>query len=262
MRVTILGSGQDGGLPQFGAEHANDDAARDGTLMERTSSSVLVETRGVSILLDVGPDARGQWWRRVGAPDAIALTHAHIGHYAGLVHFGREVLNASGIRCHVTPAMGGFIEQNEPWRQLVDLGTIELDTANPYRSQEYTLRLIHVPHRSEHSDTVAISIDDRVLYLPDIDGWDEWPLAESVIASHELALLDATFWSDGELARQGDVPHPPVVETMERFAHLDTEIVLTHLNHTNPLVDPTSDASATVAALGWRIAHDGLILEL
>lgn len=262
MRVTILGSGQDGGLPQFGAGHPNDSEARSGTLLERTSSSVLVEVQGVSILLDIGPDARSQWWRRIGAPDAIALTHAHIGHYAGLVHLGREVMGASGTRCHMTAAMRAFLERNQPWRQLIDLGNIEPDTTNPYRSREYTVRLIDVPHRSEHSDTVAISVDDRVLYLPDIDDWGAWPLAESVIGAHELALLDGTFWSSGELGRQGDVPHPPAVETMERFSHLDTTIVLTHLNHTNPLVDPTSDASAAVARIGWTVAQDGLVLEL
>ena len=262
MRVTILGSGQDGGIPQFGAVHPNDAEARSGTLLERTASSVLVEVRGVSILLDIGPDARSQWWRRVRAPDAIALTHAHIGHYVGLVNLGREVMNASEVRCHMTRAMAAFLERNQPWRQLIELGNIEPETANPYWGREYTLRLIDVPHRGEHSDTVAISIDGRVLYLPDIDDWEEWPLAESVIAGHELALLDATFWSRGDLERQGTVPHPPVVETMERFAHLDTEIVLTHLNHTNPLVDPTSDAAATVNGIGWRVAHDGLVLEL
>ncbi len=262
MRVTILGSGQDGGTPQFGADHPNDIEARSGTLLERTSSSALVEVRGVSVLLDIGPDARSQWWRRIGAPDAVALTHAHIGHYVGLVNLGREVMNASAVRCHVTHSMQAFLNGNQPWRQLVDLGNIELNTANPYRSQEYALRLIDVPHRNEYSDTVAISIDDRVLYLPDIDDWASWPLAESVIAGHELALLDATFWSRGELERQSAVPHPPVVETIERFAHLDTEIVLTHLNHTNPLVDPTSDASASVNDIGWRVAHDGLVLEL
>ena len=263
MRVTILGSGQDGGLPQFCADHPQDSDARAGTLLERSASSVLVEVRGASILLDIGPDARAQWWSRIGAPDAIAITHAHMGHYTGLVHLGRESLSADGIRCHLTRSMLSFLEQNQPWRRLIELGNIEPELANPYRCEQYTMRLIPVPHRAEHTDTVALSIDGQVLYLPDIDSWDEWPLAESVIASHELALLDATFWSADELpGRLSDVPHPPVVETIERFAHLDTSIVLTHLNHTNPLVDPTSDPSRTVSDLGWRIARDGLTIDL
>ena len=180
-----------------------------------------------------------------------------------MLALGREVANAPGVRCHMTQSMLGFLERNEPWRSLLQAGNVDPTLTNPYRCDEYELRLIQVPHRAEHTDTVAISIDGRLLYLPDIDDWDLWPLAESVIASHEIAFLDATFWSDGELPeRRSTVPHPAAEDTLERFRHLDVDVVLTHLNHTNPLVDPTSGPSREVAEAGWSVAHDGLVVVL
>ena len=264
MRITVLGSGQDGGFPQFGATHPNDVRARTGELLDRTAPSVLVETGGVRLLLDASPDLRIQWRDRAELPDAIALTHAHIGHYTGLIHFGREVANAAGVTCHLTPRMLEFLKANQPWRQLLDLGNIAPETTNPFVSDAYNLELIQVPHRAEHSDTVAISVDSRLLYLPDIDSWDLWPQAEAEIARHEIAFLDATFWSEDELSdrQRSEVPHPFVTETRDRFAHLDTKIVLTHLNHSNPLVDPISPESTQIADLGWTVARDGLTTNL
>lgn len=264
MRITVLGSGQDGGLPQFASRHPHDQSAVSGTLPTRTASSLLVEDSNVRILLDASPDLRSQWAGRHGAPDAIALTHGHIGHYAGLVHFGREVANTSRIRCHMTESMRTFLMGNQPWRQLFDLENLSAETTNPFACDSYRIELIRVPHRAEHTDTVAISVDGRVLYLPDIDSWEEWNDAQSVVDNHEIAFLDASFWSRDELEGRtvDDVPHPLVTETIEKFGSSNARIILTHLNHTNPLVDPSSQATATVADLGWTVAHDGLTIEL
>ena len=264
MKVTVLGSGQDGGLPQFAAPHPNDLSAVAGTLPWRSASSLLVETSGIRILLDASPDLRTQWAGRTAPPDAIALTHGHIGHYAGLVHFGREVANTSDIVCHLTDSMYAFLMGNQPWRQLFELGNLRAETTHPYVCDEYRIDLIDVPHRAEHTDTVAISVDGRLLYLPDIDSWEPWSDARSVIDSHEIAFLDASFWSRDELAGRSvsDVPHPLVSETVEQFASTDTKVVLTHLNHTNPLVSSSGAPSALVADLGWVVASDGLVVEL
>ena len=193
MKITVLGSGQDGGLPQFASPHPHDGSAVAGTIPWRSASSLLVETSGNQILLDASPDLRTQWAGRTNPPDAVALTHGHIGHYAGLVHFGREVANTSGVKCHLTESMHAFLMANQPWRQLFDLGNLRAETANPYVCDDYRVDLIDVPHRAEHTDTVAVSIDGRLLYLPDIDSWESWVDARSVIDSHEIAFLDASF---------------------------------------------------------------------
>jgi ribonuclease BN (tRNA processing enzyme) len=56
----------------------------------------------------------------------ILLTHAHIGHYTGLIHLGREVLGTKSVPVYTMPKMKNYLESNGPWSQLVKLKNIEL----------------------------------------------------------------------------------------------------------------------------------------
>ena len=121
-----------------------------------------------------------------------------------------------------------------------------------------------MPHRGEFSDTVAVSIGRRALWLPDVDSWEAWPSAVEVVAGHAVAFLDATFWSPDEIPGRsiGDFPHPLVRETINKFAEVGTRVVLTHLNHTNPLCDPSSAENRIVHEAGFEVAFDGMTIEL
>jgi len=262
MRVTVLGSGQDGGLPQAAAVSDLDAEARTGGIPERTGPSLLVEDHGKTLLCDVSPDFRLQWWNRTAPPDAIALTHAHIGHYAGLVHFGTEAMAAESVPVHASQRMFDFLKTNAPWSALVADGRIV--PAGRAGWAGHGIDLIPIPHREDFSDTVAVSVGGRVLWLPDIDDWDRWPDATAVVGSHEVAFLDATFWSADEIPGRSieGIAHPLVPDTLERFSDLSTKIVLTHLNHTNPVSDPASPESAIVGDAGFAVAVDGMSFEL
>lgn len=261
MKVTVLGSGQDGGLPQIGSAHPNDIAARGGEIPERTASSLLVELADSSrLVLDVSPDFRVQWWPFEGLPDAVALTHAHMGHYAGLVHLGTEAGDAHGTPCFVTASMAAHLRVNHPWSRLVSLGSLDLRIGLVHEWQGHDIELIPVPHREEFTDTVGVSINGQLLYLPDIDDWNEWPEAAETIGRHRIAFVDGTFWSDNEVPGRNieDIPHPLVPDTLQLVENLETRVILTHLNHTNPLCDPTSPETEYVLERGVEIAHDGL----
>jgi len=278
----VLGSAQDGGLPQFGAHTWLDEAARSGSIPRRWSSSVaVVEDDGRVLLLDVGPDLKAHEEvlfthpaarRRTAASpiDGVVITHAHVGHYAGLLHFGREAHAATGMPCWVTEEMAGFLENEAPWSMAVQQGHLELRPQSPpaafFPWRDLEVVLIPVPHRQEASDTVAISVNGSVLYLPDIDSWDEWPEAEDVIAAHSAAFLDATFWGPDEIPNRdlSEIRHPFVPDTLERFGHLAVtrRLILTHLNHTNPICDPGSDEHAAVLAAGFEVAQEGLTISL
>ena len=100
---------------------------------------------------------------------------------------------------------------------------------------------------------VGYRIDGPVrsaLYLPDIDSWEEWDAMgvrlEEVLATVDVAFLDATFFADGEIPGRdmSGFPHPFIRTTMNRLAPLPAteraKVVFIHLNHTNPALDPTS----------------------
>lgn len=261
--VTVLGSGQDGGVPQLLAGHRNDTLARDLAIPHRLASSALVETEGTRLLLDASPDLRHQL---DGPVDAVVLTHGHMGHYAGLVHFGKEAAATRRLPLVGSPRMLAFLDANEPWAALFRDGHLRPVPVEPGASTvvgNVEVGLVPVPHRAEFTDTVAISVAGA-LYLPDLDAWDAWPGHHAVVASHDLALLDASFWSSDEVPGRdlADIPHPLVPDTIERFADLSDRVVLTHLNHTNPLCDPASPESAQVRDRGFRVARDGDRYEL
>jgi pyrroloquinoline quinone biosynthesis protein B len=273
--ILVLGSGQDGGSPQLG--HTS------GVGPNRTASSVaVISPDGAIVLLDASPDIRQQTISLMTSEvfptdrstpfDAVALTHAHMGHYAGLVHLGNESGDAKGVSLLATGKMHTFLRSNQPWRMLYQRGNVVPDTfgLGAIRIDErMTIDALAVPHRAEFTDTVAISvrIDDApwFMYLPDIDAWADWPGAEAAISEHALCLLDATFSDPDELPGRSiaDIKHPLVTDTVERFSHLtgSTQIVLGHINHSNSLADIESEIAVRTRAAGFAVAHDGLVLS-
>ena len=63
-------------------------------------------------------------------PESIYITHAHIGHYTGLMYFGREALGAKDLMVRVLPRMSNFLQNNGPWSQLVDINNIKIKEIN------------------------------------------------------------------------------------------------------------------------------------
>jgi len=283
LTVYILGSGQDGGLPQFGSRMVADMAARVDPLAVRLGPSICVlDDDGRCFLVDVSPDIKEQENRLLAVPayarragvnpfDGVLLTHAHMGHYAGLVHFGREAANCRSLPVYCTEKMASFLAANAPWEQLVSLGNIELRPTGlsvppiqPWPG--LSIRAIPVPHRGEYTDTVGISINEKLLYVPDIDNWDAWPAAREEVAKHEVCLLDATFYSREELPGRDlrEISHPFIADTLEKFKDLaqSRRIILTHFNHSNPVCDPGSKEARSVQAAGFQLAQEMMAIEL
>jgi pyrroloquinoline quinone biosynthesis protein B len=96
-----------------------------------------------------------------------------------------------------------------------------------------------------------------LLYLPDIDAWQQWLDAEETLAGVDVALVDASFYSREELGGRAPVAHPLVTDTLQRFADLPCELILTHLNHTNPVLDEGSAAHTAVLTAGVSVAYTG-----
>ncbi len=268
--LIVLGSGQDGGTPQVGS-------AGDTTPERSASCLAVVDPAGGVHLFDASPDLRSQYRslaRRLGARPEIRgvfLTHGHMGHYAGLVHFGKEAAATEHLPLYATRSMLAFLEGNQPWASLFTDGHLTAHPigADPIDVAGMAVRAIAVPHRGEFTDTVAFSvaIEGRpwFLYLPDIDSWHAWPEAERVIGAHDIALLDATFSQPDELPGRDmeAIAHPLVGDTVSRFGHLvdDTRVILTHINHSNPLGRPDADVTRLVLERGFEVAHDTMVID-
>jgi pyrroloquinoline quinone biosynthesis protein B len=248
------------------------EARRDPSKRRLVASLGLIDpAAGKRFMIDATPDFPEQVDRLGGLPDAILLTHAHIGHYLGLAQLGREVLGAKRLPVYCTPSMARFLRENGPWKRLVALKNIEIREIASDVEFELTPSLrataIPVPHRDEDSDTVAYLVSGpsrRLLWLPDIDKWEKWNrrIEEIVRASSLLAFVDGTFFSADEIPGRSirDIPHPLVPETVARFGGtppaLPARVFFVHLNHTNRLYWYPS-ARRDLERKGFGIAQEG-----
>lgn len=209
-------------------------------------------------------------------PDGIFLTHAHIGHYTGLMYLGKEAMNADGVPVFAMPKMKAFLEQNGPWSQLVKTENISIREMTDMKEVELTSNLIvipfTVPHRDEYSETVGFKIvspNKSVLFIPDIDKWEKWEKSIiDEIAKVDYVFVDATFYNGQEINNRNisEVPHPAIVESMKLFKDLPIEeknkVNFIHFNHTNPALVSDSKQSQLIVKNGFKIARIHDVIEL
>ena len=206
----------------------------------------------------------------------IFLTHAHIGHYTGLMHLGREVFSADQIPTYVMPRMASFLSENGPWDNLVKNKNIDLkimeDGTSISLSPSLQVTPLLVPHRDEYSETVGFIITgakNKVLFIPDIDKWGKWSTnIIDVIAQVDYAFLDGTFYRNGEIwgRDMSEIPHPFISESMSLFDTLaqgeKEKIHFIHLNHTNPLLNKKSEEYLDFSKTHYKLAEEGMTLKL
>jgi pyrroloquinoline quinone biosynthesis protein B len=221
----------------------------------------------------------GEGFRRRAAArrpfDGVFLTHAHMGHYLGLAHLGREALGTAPTACYCTKRMAAFLRSNGPWSLMVDEGRLVLDPLeyDTWRrvSAALEVKAIPVPHREEYSDTVGFVFRGprrSLLYLPDIDRWASWSRRiEDVVREVDIALLDGSFYSADEVPGRPleQIPHPLIPDSMSRLStavRAGHEVVFTHMNNSNPVLDDGGPAARAVLDAGFGIATEGTTLPL
>jgi pyrroloquinoline quinone biosynthesis protein B len=284
VELVVLGVGQDGGAPQLG--NSADPAWEDPSLRRLATSVAIVDReRGERVLFEATPDIREQLWRldqvmpveaRPGL-DGVFLTHGHIGHYTGLMFFGHESMGARDVPVYAMPSMSAFLFANGPWDQLVRYDNIELEDLRagvPVEFGGFRVTAFEVPHRQEYTEVVGYHIAGptrSAIFLPDIDSWEEWDTwedgtamrIEDLIATVDVAYLDATFFANGEIPGRdmSGFPHPFITHSMERFADLPAgergKIRFIHFNHTNPVRFPDAPERDVVEAAGFNLADEG-----
>ena len=276
--VTVLGTVQDGGLPHIGCEKICCTDPVDDFMV--TSLGLTLSGNKGFYLFEASPDFPDQLRfmnSKFKSPfKGVFLTHAHIGHYSGLMYLGKEAMGAKNIPVYVMSRMLNYLTTNGPWSQLVNDSNINLINLfeNKFHNISETVKVkpVIVPHRDEFSETVGFFIygtKRTAFFLPDIDKWDKWSLSlKKIIKSTDILFLDATFYDNSEINYRPieSIPHPFVSETIEYLKNLSLsdkkKIFFIHMNHTNPMLDPKSEIAKRVLSEGYNIAKIGQTFEL
>ena len=278
--VIILGTAQDGGAPHAACQKVCCfEKWSDSSLHKKVSSIGIVDPQSNEVwMIDATPDFAEQLHLLTNNNKrelkGIFLTHAHIGHYTGLMHLGREVMGAKSTVVNVMPKMENFLRNNGPWSQLVDLKNISLSGLSNNKKVQLNSRLsiipFKVPHRDEFSETVGFRIEgpsNSLVFIPDIDKWSKWQTdIVDIVENSDYSLLDGTFYDINELPGRdmSQIPHPFIVETMKLFKNSDKKdsIYFIHLNHTNPALNKDSLEYKKIIGNGFNITERGNKLSL
>ena len=280
--LVILGIAQDGGSPQIGCDKSCCKILWEKKIFESVTSVGLIDNvENRFFLIDASPDITKQYQMLKslslnGSLGGIVLTHAHIGHYSGLLFFGKESLGARKINVYSMPKMSFFLKNNGPWSQLIQEKNIIINQLKNNSiqtlSKYISIKPILVPHRDEFSETVGYLIKGDLksaLFLPDIDKWEKWDKKiEDFIKNVDYAFIDGTFYNGKEIPQRNmnEIPHPFVIETLERLKNLKKKhkkkVYFIHLNHTNPLLKPNSEITKEIIKRGYNIARTGMKFDL
>ena len=282
--ITILGTAQDGGFPHIGCQKKCCDDFYEGVSPKQkvVSLGLIDREAQLKFLFEATPDISTQLadleknhLKTNTIIDGVFITHAHMGHYAGLLYFGKEALGKKDIRIYAMPKMKDFLVNNGPWSQLVSTKNIAFSDLKKDKVVQLNNSLkvtpFLVPHRDEFSETVGYKIEGgkkSALFIPDINKWSLWEknIVEEV-KKVDYAFLDATFFKEGEINRpMSEVPHPFIEETVDLFKNesltTKNKVIFIHFNHTNPALQTSSKERKELTLLGYKFATEGERFEL
>jgi pyrroloquinoline quinone biosynthesis protein B len=280
--IVVLGVAQDAGYPHPHCAKSCCAFVAQGKEIKKKVTCLGIVDRATEqvFMVEASPDfteqerlLREHLADKSGPMNGILLTHAHIGHYTGLMYLGREAMGAKEMPVFAMPKMKTFLENNAPWSQLVKLKNIQIMPLTADSSIELSknihIKPIIVPHRDEFSETVGYVIstqNKKVMFIPDIDKWSKWQRnIVQEVGKVDFALLDATFYQNGEIPNRNmsEIPHPFIEETMRLFEKsLDkSKIKFIHFNHTNPVLRQTKERQMVVNQ-GFSVCTEGEIIGL
>ena len=284
--ILTLGTAQDGGFPHIGCNGNCCKQAQENPALGRSIASISIVDRlkSKAWIIDVTPDISKQIRILMEyIPDleypslsGIFLTHAHIGHYIGLLYFGLEALNLKNIPVYVLPGMKKFLYKNSMFYQMIENNNIIIKDLNHdskiQLSEDLEIKAFFVPHRNELSETVGYSMQGKsksLIYIPDIDSWGDWDInLTDIIKNNDIAIIDGTFFSKDEIKNRDikKIPHPSIIESMNLMKAMPlkekNKVFFTHLNHTNRILNYKSQEYNDVIASGYNILEDKQIFKL
>ena len=279
MILHVLGTAQDGGYPHAGCDKKCCSSVWDSPELHRlpTSIAAIDQTQNKFYLFDITPNIKEQLYRLKDYNCELAgifITHAHIGHYLGLMDLGLEIMNTNNIPVYIMPRMKNFILNNQPMIQLIEnnnIRLIELQNNQNILFNNLSVAPFEVPHRNELSETVGFKLiinSKSIIFLPDIDDWDSWNInLSNFVMNHDLLFLDGTFYQKSEIKLRdiSKIPHPEIIDTMARLSQLSKldkkRVHFIHLNHTNDILRKNTNAYNSIISKGFSIASENQIFQ-
>lgn len=302
MKVLILGSGSNGGVPEWDCSCGNCSRARRQKQHRRTRSSIVLTVDGKKhVLIDASPDLKAQLeasglypkdlktrdhYERSTSIDSILLTHGHGDHCTG-------IFELSTGKCFNIPVYAssdlieylfGTVVKPKFFR---DLGRLASDYVQPLTLQENTrISLLNgqieaqgfeIPHTTVVNGACfptktygyeLIFNDKRLVYTPDLGDISESLLKR--IEGSQLFILDGTFWWEDELERisglkktSQELGHIAMEKSLDILRDVSIDrVVYTHMNHTNPILDPKSSLRSKLGQVGFKLAEDNQVINI
>jgi pyrroloquinoline quinone biosynthesis protein B len=295
--VILLGSAAGGGLPQWNCNCRNCASARAGKIPSRTQSSLAFSLNGASwFFVNASPDIRQQVEMlptqanegRSTAFEAVLLTNADLDHTLGLmvvreggpvsIHCTEEVWHSLTEGLGFERVLRAFNGGDTPGFKRCPLTPEPLSLADGLSLR--TLLLGGDPPRYDttadggRGHASAFVIEDRshkLVVALDVPGPNETLLSE--IDHADLTIIDGSFWSDTEMIDLGfsqrtatQMGHWPISGpggSLQALSHRKKgAVVYSHINNTNPILDPNSPERKQVETAGIVVGEDGMSWEL
>ena len=256
VRVTILGCGTSGGVPQlhFGWGKCDPNNPRN----RRNRCSILIETDQQSLLVDTTPECRQQLEHvDISRINGLIFTHTHADHCHGIDET-RWICQSrqAALDVYLYPEHLHELEERFPyvWIPLKKRSTgfyKPVLVANPITEhQKFTACGLEIlPLKLDHgfSKVMGLRIGDFA-YCTDV----------SALTDADFALLEGVkIWIVDCLRPDPHPTHAHLERTLEWIERLKPEqAFLTHMNN-----DMDYDRLCASLPSGVRPAHDGLVLE-
>lgn len=259
MKLTFLGTGTSQGVPVIGCRCAVCRSAdpRD----NRLRTSAMVETRGVRLVIDAGPDFRCQMLRTgVRHIDAILLTHEHKDHIGGLddvraFNFVDYPAAIHRVDIYASPRTLAVVRKDfdyafaqDKYRGVPEIELHEIDLDRPFAVKGVEILPV-AGHHSERFTVTGYRIGP-LAYLTDFKTIDDAEVAK--LEGVEVLVVNALRWA----------PHDSHFNVEEALALIrrvaPREAYLTHMSHDIGL---QCEAERLLPG-GVHMACDGLQVEI
>lgn len=255
MKITFLGTGANGGIPQLDCRCKNCEIAAIDTRSIRRRSSFLVELDRKKILIDCGPD----FWEQMKQSglklqdlDLIVISHLHFDHANGLSELsgGKKwnvpVFTSKENREKLVSGERTF---------LVERGFMQL--VDDEFARKLGVSLVDVPHDPNFPTSGIVVSDEnkKVWFSSDVEDITE--KMEKVMRKMDLIVFDSTFFDESVFPAK-KFHHMIIERSLPILQKFGVRVVFSHINHSEDVAKITK----AVFMHGFSLASDGLMISV